>query len=235
MANSFENLNGISERSAKATNNLAKEYGLPIPQATLQTIPTERNWQIIASTFGLPILKAAIYRATQSLEDGTIDLKAKRLSQLSTPVQVKLKLNGGSYKDAKGKLIDYPSELQESIILETVLIEINQTKNIITTNIQGRDGSVKEYINDGDYDIVIRGIINSDAPYIYPNDEVQTLHKFLLVKSHIDVSGTNFLDFFGIERIVVTDYSFPQREGLYNSQAFEIRALSDIDYDLKIK
>jgi len=232
--NSFEGkLNGTPELINTGLNKLGAAR-LPVTE-TFKTIPTERNYQIVLSTFGLPLLKSAVYKATQGIEDSTLSVATKRLSTLGTPIFAKLNLKGGSYKDAKGKMIDFPSTLKESLSMDTVLIEISQRKNIVKTQLQGRDGTVKEYISDGDFDIVIRGIIVSDQPYEYPNDEVQTLFNFLKAKSHIETAGTNFLDFFGIDRIVVEDYSFPQREGFWNSQAFEIRAVSDVDYDLKVK
>ena len=233
--NSFEGkLNGSSELINTGINRTFGGGVLGVGEG-LKNIPTERNFQIILSTFGLPLLKAAAYRATQDVESETLTVATKRLSSLGTPVFAKLNLKGGSYKDAKGNMIDFPSSAKENLRMDTVLIEVSQRKNIVKTQLQGRDGTVKEYISDGDFDIVIRGIIVSEQPYDYPNDEVQTLFSFLKAKSHIETAGTNFLDFFGIDRIVVEDYSFPQREGFWNSQAFEIRAVSDVDYDLKIK
>ena len=35
------------------------------------------------------------------------------------------------------------------------IITINQEKNIVTTPLQGRDGTIKEYISDGDFTISV--------------------------------------------------------------------------------
>ena len=42
-------------------------------------------------------------------------------------------------------------------------MEISNTRNIVKTDIQGRDGSVKEFINNGDYQISIKGILSNDV------------------------------------------------------------------------
>jgi len=68
----------------------------------------------------------------------------------------------------------------DELILESVLIEVRQTKNIQRTPVQGRNGTVKEYIADGDYDITIRGVITTPRINSYPLDEVRALVSILL-------------------------------------------------------
>ena len=57
--------------------------------------------------------------------------------------------------------------------IEGAIIEINQRRNIIKTSISGQDGTVKEFINNGDYDVKIMGYFstvdanwNSAYPYV---------------------------------------------------------------------
>ena len=60
------------------------------------------------------------------------------------------------------------------------VIEISNTRNIVKTEIQGRDGTVKEFINNGDYQISIKGILSNDV--YTPNGQAPTKgnNKYLL-------------------------------------------------------
>ena len=122
------------------------------------------------------------------------------------------------------------SELQ----LTTALIEVSQNRNIITTSIMGRNGTVKEYISDNDYVIKIRGILASNAQNIYPQDEMNRLRAFCTALAPIPVQS-NVLDYFGVRNIVIMDYNFTQLEGDRSNVPFEITALSDIPYSIQLK
>ena len=117
--------------------------------------------------------------------------------------------------------------------VDTVLFQVNQTKNIITTAIQGRNGTVKEFISDGDYAISIRGVLTGNNGE-YPKEAVSILYQLLKAPTALDVNSW-FLSQFGIYQMVVTDYSFPQNEAMLNTQAFEITAISELPVELMIQ
>jgi len=80
-------------------------------------------------------------------------------SYLGTPVYARLEFS----KDGIENQVGSPSTLDgregaRNLILETVLITVVQSKNIIKTPIQGRNGTIKEYIGEGDYMLRINGI-----------------------------------------------------------------------------
>ncbi len=79
------------------------------------------------------------------------------ISLLGTNVYSNLIFDAGSY-EKDGKTTNF-----NSIQLDTVLINISQSKNIVTTALQGRNGTVKEYISDGDYVIQVSGMITSNV------------------------------------------------------------------------
>jgi hypothetical protein len=110
--------------------------------------------------------------------------------------------------------------------IDTVLVEVMQTKNIVSTPIAGGNGSVKEYIGLGDYTIKMRGYIQSDSPYQYPTSDVGILSSYLSAPVPIRIYS-NFLRLFNISSLVVTEYNMPQTEGRRNLQFFDITAVSD--------
>lgn len=147
---------------------------------------------------------------------------------LGTPIYSDLDIQGGSYTDTDGNPITFPA-----IRFETVLFIVSQSKQIVTTNIQGRNGSIKEYISDDDYAITINGIITGQNN-VYPRDSVLSLKKVLDAPVALQINSW-FLRQFGIFSIVINDYNFPQVAGRNSQQEFSISALSDLPVILQIR
>lgn len=123
------------------------------------------------------------------------------------------------YKKSSGDL---------SASLNICIIEITQARNIITTAVQGLDGTIKEFISNGDAQITIRATIVGDAPDFYPSNEVMAIQELLEVKDSIEIYSTILNKYFNVDRVVITDYAFSQPEtGVRNVQALEIHCLSD--------
>lgn len=136
-----------------------------------------------------------------------------------------LKISGTSLDSAKSiGSSDGNSEVM--LRVDTVLMAVTQTKIIIRTEIQGRKGTVKEYISDGDYMINIRGAIMSEFPNVYPREQIELLIELLTLSKAIPVAS-GFLDLFSITDIVVENFSVAEKMGSRNEVPFEINALSD--------
>jgi hypothetical protein len=191
-----------------------------------------RDFNIILQGFGLQNVKAITYSPSNSkLEGRAIDYPeqqgetenylhggsqdASLMTYLGTPV-----FSDFRFQNNKGV---------EDIFLETVLLDVAQSKNIVTTAITGRDGTIKEYISDGDYVINIKGAITSQSN-AFPMSDVRSILAILRKKETLNIVS-DYLRLFDIYNIVVTDYKFSQVEGFQNIQFFEINAISDIPYE----
>jgi len=115
--------------------------------------------------------------------------------------------------------------------IDTVVFMVQQQKNIVMTAIQGRSGTIKEYIGKGDYQINIKGIICGDNG-VYPYSEVANLQAYLEAGASLPITS-QFLQQFGIYEVVIQSYSLGQREGYYDSQLFELSCVSDAPVILK--
>lgn len=133
-------------------------------------------------------------------------------------------------------IFDAEPDTPENFALEidTVLMTVSMTKNIVKTPLQGRDGTVKEYISDGDYMVDIRGEIVSEQPNVYPKDLVARLVNLCRVKHQLNVSSF-FLQLFSVSAIVIDDYEVAEKLGSRNSVPFSIRASSDTPIELQLK
>ncbi len=140
------------------------------------------------------------------------------ISALGTPVFGDIRLK--SYQDS-----------DDDVLLTTVLIDVVQEKNIVTTAIAARDYTVKEFISEGDFQITLRGALVSEYADLYPSEEVRKLF-FLLKKKYSLYVVSEYLRQFNIYNFIITNYSFPQKEGFQNMQLFEISAISDDPLDL---
>ena len=218
---------------------------------------------ILIPGIGVRLLKTAAFgKAQESLlltEHGVADIEElqetpdgiTKISYLGTPILDPFTFNGGSFFatdniNKEGDPIPFPDDKGVSglgLVIPNMIIEVNQTKNIITTPIQGRDGTVKEFISRGDYLITLSGIITGkmdeengeirDIGNVYPQDDVNKLITICEVPDSLDVTS-DFLSMFLKEdsRVVITDYNIPQQIGVRNFQTFTINMLSDTPIEL---
>jgi hypothetical protein len=119
------------------------------------------------------------------------------------------------------------------------IITVNQEKYIVSTPMQGRDGTIKEYISDGDFAITIDAAVNNynenddENSKAYPIEKLQELIFLLKIKDGLEVQS-DFLTLFEIKNAVIKSYGMIQ-ETHSNRQAFQIQMLSDSPYEIKIQ
>ena len=177
----------------------------------------------IVTGAGLQALKTQLFDVGEVNPD---DPRAKA-SLMGTSVWSNLIFPAGTYETLEGDEIEF-----DEIVFNSALLSVNQSKNIITTNVQGRNGSVKEYVSDGDFAISISGVLTGAGADIYP--EIEAINIIEILKAPVSLKvESEFLNFFGIDEIVVTGYSMPQVSGSRNTQPFQINALSDEALELK--
>lgn len=227
----------VPNLGTEAERVLKNSLNLNIPKTTQQVADTGK---IIIKTFGLGALKTAIYQIgvdkantseIDSYESKTYSDLPSYKSKLGTPVMSDLDID--PLKDSGVSYIQIP----------TVLFTVNQKKNIISTSVQGRNGTVKEYISDGDFTINVKGVLvgdNGKYPRVgFPSgtkggvNSVNDLINLFNLNRSVAVNSW-YLRQFNIYSIVITDYNFPQNEGEYSVQPFEFNAISDVPFELNI-
>lgn len=188
------------------------------------------GFQVVKSLLYAPGIIAAEANATPLNKPGSLSmpdvierdipiLGEKGVSKLGTPVLSNLEIKGITYTKEGVKYT------LKTIVLETILMIVSQTKNIITTSIQGKNGTVKEYIADGDYVINIKGILTAPNG-VYPLNDVAQLKLALDAQISLEITSW-YLQNLGVNFLTITDYTIPQEMGKYSNQSFEINALSD--------
>lgn len=184
----------------------------------------------------LTINKFALDGVQTNIYKGRINITEKdqspvlRKSKLGTAIFSDLALgdNQGNIYDASGNIV------ATNTPIDTALFSVNQTKNVVRTNINGRDGTIKEYIGLGDYVINIKGVI-CGANGVYPVDEVNSLTEFLRYDQSIPIKSKFLNEVFDIYEIVVLDYDVNQDEGGQSYQKFEINCVSEKPVEILIQ
>jgi hypothetical protein len=143
------------------------------------------------------------------------------------PIFDVLTMEGFSYTTLEGNNITV-----DTLKLGVALCDVTQSKNIVTTAIQGRNGTIKEYISDGDYQINIKGVVATVAQDYYPDDDVRFLKAFLDAPVSFKVAST-YLNRLGIYDVVVNNYTLNQSEGMRNVQYFDINCFSEKPFELQ--
>ncbi|HWZ22132.1 MAG TPA: DUF6046 domain-containing protein [Cytophagaceae bacterium] len=186
------------------------------------------------STSGLKNLagETGYYTAPPSEKPNSFGLSSgNATSALGTPVFGKLFFLPGVYNTVKfGKKIVLP---YSALSLDTVLITVSMSKNIIPTSITGRKGTIKEYITDGDFQVNIKGSLVDDSSGRYPIEQMAALRSICNASEAIKVKS-DFLLLFSITHLVIQSYNFNQSEGYSNVQLFDLNCVSDIPVELSI-
>lgn len=210
--------------------------------------------KLTLTTFGLGALDTLIYKAnitklvaneavkeeeTNPFKSDITKLVAKQttdrnistnaFSNFGSPIFSNLIFKARAYKDNDLKDV---TTFENDVILDCVLFDVAQTKTIITTPIQGFNGTIKEFISDGDYTIAIKGIINSTKNGVYPLTQAKNLFEALKSPIELEVTSWYLNEIFGITHVVVTDFQYNQVQGSQSMVSYEIQAISDRPIEL---
>lgn len=197
----------------------------------------------------MEIIKFSLPNPEQVVRGTAVNLAFRFGMQTAKPFKVSNTIGGGgnpefqSLQELEGRpwLTSLAISFEnKTFVFEECVITINQEKNIVTTPLQGRNGTIKEYISDGDYSITIDAGINNytegdntGASLEYPIDKVLELQKLLKLPETIEVQS-DFLEVFEIRSAVVKSFYLTQ-ETHSNRQSLQIMMLSDEPYEIKLK
>lgn len=201
-------------------------------------IPLEKEFEGAAKNIlkgaGLAYLKPKFFNIdleTVQRENETYQLITQvgydKIGMLGLPVWDTVTLIAEPYTTDDGLVITTPTGLN----LEIALIEISNDRNIVKTKIAGANGTIKEYMSDGDFNINIKGSLVSKYSNMPPIDELNTLNIIIKHPEALTVRS-NFLDYFDIQKLVIEKPVVKQREGMRNVVDFELQCVSDYKYVL---
>lgn len=180
--------------------------------------------QVVIQSAVWSALKKALYKKEQPLESKTSDFSQAYPFENFSGVEV---------VDCV-KFID-PENKENWIKVDDCGITVQQVKNIVKTPLQGVNGTVKEYISDGDYMVTLKGRISSSIPDLFPRTEVSSLVDFLQKQEALDIESEYLRYVYGIYSLVVESYTMQRKEGEESTQEMEIKCVSHLPVELILK
>lgn len=122
----------------------------------------------------------------------------------------------------------------EGLTFADAVAAASREHRIVSTALTGRDGTVKEYINAGDWAVsIVLGLQHTENGLIadeWPDTELRELRKLLEAKEALR-AHSEFLDALNIGRLVIRSHAVRQMTEA-NYQVVEISAVSDEDYEI---
>jgi len=197
-----------------------RDLGIPSP-----VIPSKEKAFNIGKAVGISRGKEALIKS--KIKPYEVD-RIIATSKLGTPVYSRVVL-----KQNLNTVVGNAQTGDGYVKLDTCLVKVSQSKNIIKTAIQGRDGAVKEYIAAGDYQISIEGQLLSNSPYKLPVEELANLIALLTEPNEI-VIDSDFVQMFGVTYVVVESFNHDQIEGSRGRLNFSISLLSDYPAEFEL-
>lgn len=218
--------------------NIPKNF-IKAEDKRLILIPVTKELQgqiaITAKGVGLGILKPKLFTvdAARMADEDSVNepgvgiYNYDKTSIFGTPVFDVVTLENVDWTDFNGV-----SNLAEDLVLDIAIVEVDMPRNIVRTPISGRNGTVKEYMSDGDYEIKITGSLVNKLATIPPEALVRMLHAHCMAQKETSVTST-LLSFFNIYSIVITNARFMQRVGARNVIDYELQCVSETPFELK--
>jgi hypothetical protein len=206
------------------------------------------TFQTLAKGYGLPIVKRAFLN-TEELNSGTnfgIGDNEDGRSWMGTPLFSTLFIERPEtseyiYNEETQTYSETPIVLasnktigdKQGVYIEGCIMDVNEVNNVVTTQIDGLNGGVDEFISNGDSIISIRGFFASKDVNVQPRLDTEILRSYCRVGVSLSVVNSYLNDTFGIGQIVVLSTNFFQQQGMRNVQYFEIQAKSSITFTIE--
>jgi hypothetical protein len=148
--------------------------------------------------------------------------KDKYFSYLKLPVQMPVIFKGGNYKKLnKGKIETL--KVADLRLADTTLVDFSRAKNLITTPINGGNGTVTEFYSFDDWQIKIYGLI-------FPTDtdtdtQLKSLLDFEGLADAISVENEIF-SLLDIHQIEIISIDLPQLKAQFDVRPFTLTCKS---------
>ena len=219
-------LNGLKKNIQIPTENAVQSYGVAIAEIGVRTAVI-RGLQAKAGLQNVKIHDGQNSPYTIST-NGTGDVPTpKFISPLGTVIYSNIIFNKGVVLEGNIVIDEW-----EDFRIDDCLIQVTQSKKIVTTEIQGKDGTVKEYIGMDDFQVNVTGRLQGGYNN-NPKELTRQLKKILSAPQPLAITNW-WLQNLDITDVVIVNFDFGQTEGEYSTQYFNFTALSDQPVEFRI-
>ena len=201
--------------------------------------------ELLLRSFGLQTAQAAAFGALQrdglraGVDDAALDAPARFKAGVGG--QGALRLGEGGEIDLTidyelsylGTPVLHPVTLsygETSLYIPDVINTVKRAKTIVMTPVQGRKGTVKEYIAAQDYTITLQGLlVGQDGSF--PEAKLRELIRICEAREPVAITS-DYIRLFGVFAAVISEENFTRLAGFENLQPFELTLVEDTPIDL---
>lgn len=206
---------------------LQSGFGIPLKASLVPTIPNFPlgNFPEGITTFGTYYYDSLFIEAPSyeisTYSDKTGEFTVTQNANILSPDTI-----GGFDEDGKPTIVS-------GVLIKGCVVDVMATNNIVKTEIAGQNGTVKEYISQGDYSVTIRGFFSTVLPDLYPQQRTNLLNYYCSAPVSLSIVNDFLNSIFKINKIAIESYNIFQQEGVRNVQYFQINAISDSNFVIK--
>lgn len=124
--------------------------------------------------------------------------------------------------------VDPASGTKTELLLETIIISVERSHNIVKNSVVGVEGTLKEYVSAGDYIIDMTGSLIGANAANYDDESIEKFQFLMNTKEEIQVVCSFLNDYFKVSDIVIENYKLMQSPDFTNIVFFTISASSDL-------
>jgi hypothetical protein len=122
----------------------------------------------------------------------------------------------------------------EKYLLPLSLMSLSCKKHIVTTPLVNRNGTVKEEISREDWEINVRGVIVG-LDNNYPDNQVQIMKNWFDMSMALNIQNAKTAICLSEgEKVIITSLSLPECKGFENTQPYELKLVSDVQFSLYV-
>lgn len=152
--------------------------------------------------------------------------------QVSYSDNDRLRIPAGTYDN---EVSITTSDGRTEIRITDAVIKVEQSKSIVTTKLVNRSGTVKEYVQNGDYEITVEGSLIGEQGK-FPYDNLNNVLIPLVEKVENLRMASAYTDAFGITEVVLKKATFDQNQmKLFNVMPFRLEFSSDTSYEFLVE
>lgn len=131
----------------------------------------------------------------------------------------------------EGRFLSFVNFTYDQLVLNSIQITVNQAKNIVKTSINGRSGTIKEFITHDDYSIEVNATMQ-ELSGGFPADQIDVFKRLADVEESVPIESKILNELFGIDRVVIEKFSVSPVSGFSNA-SLSISMISDVEFDLR--
>jgi len=122
--------------------------------------------------------------------------------------------------------------VETTLTLNAVRFVVSQSKNIVKTQISGRNGTIKEYNNLSDYTVRCEAVLTTPNQRLFPSSQLNDFIKIAKSETEIDVVSRILNENFRIDSIIIEDYAVQPNTGA-SDVTINFTMISETPFDVK--